>query len=296
MACFEASRLLSLCLALLPVLPAVISAAPEPTPALTHHGGRLLTGHLSVGIVWYGPIPRAQKKAILSFLRSLKQNETAATDRPQVSSWWNIVESYQTMAKVPTRGIPNISVKVINQASDPNYSLGKVVIKDFIKQLIPKATGGNPNALAIIVASKGVTVQDMCAGSCVQHGLIDDQLYVAVGDPEEECPECAWPFAGTSGVPLKPPSGDIGADTMVRLLAGGLAGAITNPFGDGFYAYGHGEQLVEATSKCSGVLATATVPVDPVSGGSYNSVGDQGTKFLLPAIWDPKTSSCWTPL
>ncbi|KAL2346048.1 hypothetical protein Fmac_000048 [Flemingia macrophylla] len=257
--------------------------------ALTNHGGRLLTGHLNVGILWYGPIPRAQKKAILSFFRSLNGPEGGEA---QVSSWWKIVSSYQP-------GETKLPVKVLSQVSDENYSLGKVLIKDFIKPLLPKATGGNPHTLAVIIASKGVTVQDMCAGSCAQHGLIGDQYYVAVGDPEEECPECAWPFLPSHekvGKTLLPPSGDVGADSMVKLLAGGLAGAVTNPFGDGFYAIGHGDHLLEATSTCPDVFASGKLPVDPQTGGSYNAVGDEGTKFLLPPIWNPKTSSCWTPL
>lgn len=160
------SLVLSLFLSLLVILPVALSAG-HPGASLTHHGGRLLTGNVNVGILWYGPIPRVQKRAILSFLRSLNANVGA---QPQVSSWWQIVESYQTFARRPTGG--RITVKVVNQVYDPNYSLGKVLIKDFIKPLLPKATGGKPNTLAIIVAPKGVTVQDMCAGSCAQHGLI----------------------------------------------------------------------------------------------------------------------------
>lgn len=296
MACFVPRDLLLLCLSILIVLPIALTSGPDAAP-LTHHGGRLLTGNLNVGILWYGPIPKAQKKAILSFLRSLnmKTPEPDAANQPQVSSWWNIVESYGAAA-----GNNNIPVKVINQVFDPNYSYGKVLIKDFIKPLLPKATGGNKNTLALIIASKGVTVQDMCAGSCAQHGLIENQPYVAVGNPEEECPACAWPFLpskGKTGAIMKPPNGNVGADAMVKLLAGGLAGAVTNPFGDGFFANAHGGDILEATSKCpDDLFATTKVSVDLKTGGAFNAVGDKGTKFLLPAIWNPKTSSCWTPL
>ncbi|XP_020237996.1 protein EXORDIUM-like 2 [Cajanus cajan] len=276
-------------LSLLLLLPVAHS---DSVTALTNHGGRLLTGNLNVGILWYGPIPRAQRKAILSFFRSLNGPDSAGGKEPHVSSWWNIVASYQ-------KGATKLAVKVVNQVSDENYSYGKVLIKDFIKPLLPKATGGNPHTLAVIIASKGVTVQDMCAGSCAQHGLIDAQYYVAVGDPEEECPECAWPFLashGKVGKTLLPPSGNVGADSMVKLLAGGLAGAVTNPFGDAFYATGHGDHLLEATSTCPDIFSSGKLLVDSQNGGSYNAVGDDGIKFLLPPIWNPKTSTCWTPL
>ncbi|TKY75489.1 EXORDIUM 6 [Spatholobus suberectus] len=301
MAWFIPRHLLSLGFSLLIVIPFALSKGRDAAVpmTLTHHGGRLLTGNLNIGILWYGPIPEAQKKAILSFIRSLDNNAPAAANQPRVSSWWSIVASYQSFTKTPPPGVPKIPVKVVNQVSDPNYSYGKILIKDFIKPLLPKATAGKPNTLALIIASKGVTVLEMCAGSCAQNGLIDNQPYVAVGDPEEECPECAWPFLpshGKVGATLRPPSGNVGADVMVKLLAGGLAGAVTNPYGDGFYAIARADRVLEATSNCPDIFETSKVTVDPQSGGAFNAVGDDGTKFLLPAIWNPKTSSCWTPL
>lgn len=80
---------------------------------------------------------------------------------------------------------------------------------------------------------------------------------------------------------VSPPSGNVGADAMVKLLAGGLAGAVTNPFGDGFYATARGDQTLEATTNCPAMIGNAN--------------GHRGSKFVLPAIWNPKTSSCWTP-
>ncbi|XP_047152437.1 protein EXORDIUM-like [Vigna umbellata] len=301
MAYFVPKHLLSFALSVsvLLLLPVAFSVGPEEAEPISYHGGPLISGMLKVGIVWYGPIPRSQRKAILSFFRSLNTVTPTADNIPQVATWWNMVESYQAYAKPGAAGSSRITVKVVNEAFVPDYDYGKVLIRDFIKGLIPTATAGIPDTLAVIVASKGVTVQDMCAGSCAQHGLIDNQTYVAVGDPEDECPECAWPFVASSekeGEVMLPPSGDAGADAMVKLLAGGLAGAVTNPLGDGFYTTARGNHFFEATSMCPDVFASVEIPVDPVSGGAYNVVGDKGTKFLLPAIWDPKTSSCWTPL
>ncbi|XP_019438231.1 PREDICTED: protein EXORDIUM-like 4 [Lupinus angustifolius] len=260
---------LSFALSLLILFPVALS--DEVTPPITNHRGHTLAGQLNIGILWYGPITNVQRKSILSFFRSLNTN---AGPQPQVSSWWKVVESY---------GGGRIPVKVVNQVSDPNYSLGKVLIKDFIKMLLPKATAGKSNTVAVIIATKGVTVQDMCAGSCAQHGLIENQVYVAVGDPEEECPECAWPFLKTPGKPgpvVRPPSGDVGADAMVKLLAGGLAGVVTNPFGDGFYSTARGDVTVEASTKCPDTFAAVN--------------GEKLSKFVLPAIWNPATSTCWT--
>lgn len=119
-----------------------------------------------------------------------------------------------------------------------------------------------------------------------------------VGDPVKECPECAVPFVkeahpvGLPAEPLKPPSGDIVADTMVLLLAGGLVDAVLNPYGDGFMASVRGDD-VDNSILCKGVFGRPLI--DPVTGGAFNAHGIDNQKFFLPAIMDPVTNVCWTP-
>lgn len=100
---------------------------------------------------------------------------------------------------------------------------------------------------------------------------------------------------------LKPPSGNIGVDAMMMSVAAGLAGAVTNPYGDGFYAEHRGDDI-DTTSMCKGIFgsgATEGMPgkflIDTNYGGAFNAHGIGLHKFLVPGVWDPKTSSCWTP-
>ncbi len=131
-----------------------------------------------------------------------------------------------------------------------------------------------------------------------------------VGNPESECPgACAWPFHksnhGPQGVTLQPPNGNIGADSMVVHFASGLAGAVTNPFKTGFFQLGtkNDHELVEAATACPNIFGSGALPgytgkvrVDPANGGAFNTHGYKGMQFLVPAIWNPRTSSCWTPM
>lgn len=230
-----------------------------------------------------------------------------------VSSWWNVVESYQSFVVGRGHGRrspPKIHVRVTNVMTDTSYSIGKIMTLEFIKILVEKATAGRPNTLAVIVTDRQVTVQEMCTGKCVQHGALGRQAYVLVGNPETECPgACAWPFhraeEGPQGVVLQPPSGNVGADAMIVLLASGLADAVTNPFNNGFFAMGSHRHAgkVGAGTVCQGIFGSGAFPgytgkirVDPRSGGAFNTHGIRGKKFLLPALWNPATSSCWTPV
>ena len=70
-----------------------------------------------------------------------------------------------------------INVWIVKETDDPNYSLSKVLIKDFIKMLLPKIVIG-PNTIIIIVTAKGVSVQDICSGKCFQHDFIGNYYLI----------------------------------------------------------------------------------------------------------------------
>ncbi|KAE8651479.1 protein EXORDIUM-like 4 [Cucumis sativus] len=273
-------------------------AKTDPLIALENHGGKMLKSKLNLSVVFYGQLGRIQKKTLRAFLKSLNKNGPVESGS-QVSSWWRMVSSY-----VP--GAAEIKVKVVKQYVDANYSLGKVMTRDFIKILVKNAVAGLPGAIPVIVGARDVTVEGLCMGKCSEHGVIEEIPYVIIGNPETECPgACAWPFHrsdyGPAGAILKPPSGDVGADAMVVALASGLASVVTNPSLTGLYQLGEKANMIEVSTACPGMFGTGAAPgyagkvaVDPLTGGSYNAVGVKGKKFLLPALWNPKTSTCWT--
>ncbi|GAY41586.1 hypothetical protein CUMW_060610 [Citrus unshiu] len=127
--------------------------------------------------------------------------------------------------------------------------------------------------------------------------------YAWVGNSESQCPgQCAWPFHqpiyGPQTTPLVAPNGDVGVDGMVINLATVLAGTVTNPFNNGYYQ-GSSDAPLEAVSACTGIFGKGSYPgypgevlVDKTSGASYNAIGENGRKYLLPAMWDPKTTTC----
>ncbi|KAI3820277.1 hypothetical protein L1987_07821 [Smallanthus sonchifolius] len=91
---------------------------------------------------------------------------------------------------------------------------------------------------------------------------------------------------GPQGAPLVAPNDDVGLDGMVINLASLVAGAATNPFGDGYYQ-GDASAPLEAASVCLGVYGKGAYPgypgdllVDPTTGASYNAHGTNGRKYL----------------
>ncbi|KAK9271742.1 hypothetical protein L1049_002105 [Liquidambar formosana] len=293
---------LVLSLSLLLLLPSFLLGSSAA--ALSYHRGPILTGNVNLTILWYGQVGRVHKNAIRTFIKSLNYNGNVNFE-PRVSNWWHLVESYQSAARRNMRSSPRIRVQVVRQVTDATFSAGKIITQDFLPGLIQKATGGNRETVAVIFSAKDVTVQGQCEGKCAQHGVIGRQVYITVGNPESACPEaCAWPFhkakRGPQGVTLQPPSGNVGADAMVINFASALVSTVTNPYNTGFYEEPR-TNPIEAGTACPGQFGSGAFPgytgkvrVDPASGGGFNAHGVRGKKFLLPAIWNPKTSSCWT--
>ncbi|XP_043695657.1 protein EXORDIUM-like 2 [Telopea speciosissima] len=274
---------------------------------LKYHGGPLLTGNLKLAILWYGNFGRVHKQTITTFVKSL--NSVAVPTEPSVATWWRTIESYQPTSKGDVS--PKINVQIVKKITDKNYSIGKIITQDFIQKLVQLATGGDKSLLPVIFTAKDVSVVGLCMGKCSEHGTVGagklSQSYIIVGNPEIECPgTCAWPFQaaaqGPKMMPLPPPSGNVGADSMVLGFASALAGVVTNPYNTGYFL-GPPAAPLEAVTACPGKFGSGALPgymgkvrIDPADGGAFNAHGIRNKKFLLPAVWNPKTASCWTLL
>ncbi|KAK7321199.1 hypothetical protein VNO77_31582 [Canavalia gladiata] len=269
---------------------------------LKYHKGPLLKGNITLHLLWYGTFTPTQRSIILDFVQSL--SATSSIPSPSVFSWWQTTESY--------RGGPRTLV-VGNQILDHTCSLGKSLKTNELLALAsnPKLTSAHDgHAVHVILTSADVAVEDFCMNQCGTHGsgrvMKGKRIaYAWVGNPVTQCPgQCAWPFHqpvyGPQTAPLVSPNGDVGVDGMIINLATVLAGVVTNPFEDGYYQ-GSASAPLEAVSACTGIFGKGAYPgyvgnvlVEETTGASYNAVGVHGRKFLLPAMWDPRSSTCKT--
>ncbi|KAK6257353.1 hypothetical protein QUC31_000812 [Theobroma cacao] len=269
----------------------------EQPLVLKYHHGPLLKGNITVNLIWYGKFSSTQRSIIVDFLNSLSSTKTTS---PSVSSWWQTTGKYR-------RGSSRVVVG--KQILDEKYSLGKALKTIQLVALASKPGYGGSNVVNVVLTSADVAVDGFCMSRCGTHGSGRVKksrfAYAWVGNSVSQCPGyCAWPFHqpvyGPQTPPLIAPNGDVGVDGMVINLATVLAGTVTNPFNNGYFQ-GPAEAPLEAVSACTGIFGKGAYPgypgevlVDKTTGASYNAVGVNGRKYLLPAMWDPQTRTCKT--
>ncbi|RLN12195.1 protein EXORDIUM-like 1 [Panicum miliaceum] len=284
---------------------------------LRYHDGAVLSGDIPASVLWYGGFTPAQKAVVTDFLLSLSA-APSSSPAPSVAQWWGSINrlylskaAAAAVGKSGARGGGNARVVLAGQVSDEGCSLGKSLKMSQLSALAAAARPAKAGGIALVLTAQDVAVEGFCASRCGHHGSYGGgagsprAAYAWVGNPAAQCPgQCAWPFHqpayGPQAPPLVPPSGDAGMDGAVISVASMVAGAVTNPFGDGFYQ-GDRAAPLEAATACAGVYGSGAYPgyagrllVDAATGASYNAHGARGRKYLLPALYDPGTGECAT--
>jgi len=274
-----------------------LSLVKQQPVILKYHNGPLLKGNITVNLLWYGKFSPIQRSILVDFVLSLNTRKTP--QHPSVKSWWSATGLY--------KGGP-CTLALGKQFLDEKYSLGKSLTNEQIAYLASRA-GHKSNSISVVLTSSDVAVEEFCMSECGTHGHARYKkvkyAYAWVGNPATQCPgQCAWPFHqpiyGPQTPPLVAPNGDVGIDGMIINLGTVLAGAVTNPFDNGYYQ-GPAEGSLEAVSACAGLFGEGAFPgyagkllVDKTTGASYNAVGVNGRKYLLPTMWDPHSYRCKT--
>ncbi|XP_021743567.1 protein EXORDIUM-like [Chenopodium quinoa] len=283
----------------------LVESSTQPM-TFQYHNGPLLSGRFSINLIWYGNFKPTQRAIISDFVTSLLPSQPES--QPSVAMWWNSIGKYYGHAnpKKPT----SLSLSMGKQVIDDTYSLGKTLTSKQVEALAAKGPQ-QPNAITVVLTAADVVVEGFCTSRCGTHRVSEKATqkvpYIWVGNSETQCPgQCAWPFHqpiyGPQSPPLTAPNNDVGLDGMVINLASLLAGTVTNPYGNGYFQ-GPKDAPLEAASACPGIYGKGAYPgyagnllVDATTGASYNANGINKRKYLLPALYDPKTSSCSTLL
>lgn len=143
-------------------------AYPKDPPAISYHNGPLLTGNVSLALLWYGEFLPVEKTVVRTFIESLGM-EKSMSFQSDVHSWWQKVHSYLELAeKKKSKG----AVRIAREVDDEKASLGRVLGNESLPGLLQKATVGLANTVAVIFVSKGVKMAEACKLPCYLHGVL----------------------------------------------------------------------------------------------------------------------------
>ncbi|CBI19185.3 unnamed protein product, partial [Vitis vinifera] len=198
---------------LFPFISAARRLAQDQQPLLLqYHNGPLLSGKISINLIWYGKFKPSQRAIVSDFITSLSSSKTTP-HQPSVAAWWNTIDKYYLLIK--SKKSTSLGLSLGTQILDENYSLGKSLTSRNLKQLAAK--GQQSNAINVVLTSSDVAF-----------------AYIWVGNSETQCPgQCAWPFHqpiyGPQSPPLSAPNNDVGMEGIVMNLASLLAGTYLLP-------------------------------------------------------------------
>uniref|UniRef100_A0A6V7QWH3 Uncharacterized protein n=1 Tax=Ananas comosus var. bracteatus TaxID=296719 RepID=A0A6V7QWH3_ANACO len=230
----------------------------QPPPTIfTYHNGPLLEGHIPISILWYGAFTPNQKAIVSDFILSLAPD---GCDRsPTLPT--SVAEWWETVDYyVRKAGKRTTEIILSNQISDAGYSLGKLLSRAQMSELAARL-GVMRGGAAVVLTAADVAVDGFCTSACGSHSHSHSRsaAHVWVGDSAAQCP-------------------------------GGARGRSTWRT-----TTGRGPATWRRWGRPTGTSGW-TGWVDPVSGGSYNVVGVNGRKYLVPALWDPVSRSCKIPV
>lgn len=140
---------------------------------IVYHGGPILIETINIALIWYGNVSLVKKEVIINFLKSL--NTVGSFNlQPQVTKWWKMVESYQTMLPGAKRGkVPRIIVNVAKQINDTSYKYGRnLTLADFIPKIVKEHTKEGKSMLPIIITAKDVNMEGVCTKTCADNGIV----------------------------------------------------------------------------------------------------------------------------
>ncbi|KAI4966973.1 hypothetical protein ZWY2020_034644 [Hordeum vulgare] len=204
---------------------------PDPSEQLTYHNGTVLGGDILVRILWYGRFTAAQKAIMSDFIVSLA---AAPGDypAPSVPQWWSSIDRlYLSKAEVAGK---KARVILSGEVSDEGARWEE---PDAVPA--PRAGGrGDARERRRRAGAHGAGRGrgGFCMSRCGMHGsgAKAGTAYVWAGNSAAQCPgQCAWLFQQEEPA-VVPPNDDLGMDGLIN-VASMLAGAVTDPFGDGFY-------------------------------------------------------------
>jgi hypothetical protein len=257
-------------------------AAYAYNPISYRIGGAVLTGSTKVYIMYYGTWSSTQKNIVQTFISTLSS-----------TAWFNIEKTYYYQ---PTRTGAKTYISgplTLGATWNEGYSVGSSLRGAVVPNLIStRITNGqlpkDPHGIYLFLSSYDVSESSTASGGsfCAQycgyhyHFTIASVAYFYgfIGNPKRCLSGCAGKNVYAS------PTGDVGTDGMLSVIAHELVEAMSDPLGNA-WGDSSGE---ENADKCAFTYGNYY----RLSNGAYYNMYAGGRYYLIQQNWNAKLQTC----
>lgn len=277
-----------------------------------------MTEPVRVSLLWFGTGWKASsREAIRNAIASLspsKYKNVTDSDVPNLGDWWDVIRQYRDHSNTPVTEKVDVGSECFYTGPHLNMTLDQVVE---VGELVFNKTGvigrnlscdggsmfeRDENGVYLILFSHTVMfldgqkqreLMDLCSGKFEVELFGGSRVNLSwVREPQNDDDQCSQFVHGSSFVAS--PNGDVKVDSLVGYVVGKIADEVTDKDGNG-WSSNDGSGL-SVGSYCSyQFLKMSSGPplfTDEDRRISFNAVGLNGYRYIVPYVWDQKISNC----
>ncbi|XP_031277227.1 uncharacterized protein LOC116135651 [Pistacia vera] len=274
-----------------------------------------MTEPVTVSLLWFGTRwEESGRETIRNAIASLVPSRYNAGDSevPTLGDWWDIVRQYRDDSNAQVTDRVSVGAECFYSGSELNMTLDRVVEigKSVFNKTAVEGSGGRLNCTRVfdvdenriyhILFSYSVMFfegqqqrefTDWCSGKFQLPGMMVSMTWAR--EPQIAADQCSISFRRSSY--LGPPNGDEKIDSLVGHMVAKIAEEVTDQDGRGWIS-NDGTGLTISSSCISPFGEAKTLPpplyVDEERRFSFNAVGLNGYRYIVPYIWDQNIRNC----
>ncbi|KAK0604379.1 hypothetical protein LWI29_015074 [Acer saccharum] len=286
----------------------------ETTSGLSYNGGRIMTEPVSVSLIWFGTgWNESGKDAIRNAITSLTPSPYEDSEVPTLGDWWDVIRQYKDGSDSPVTDRVDVGAECfftgpeLNMTFDQVVEIGQTVfnqtaIEGFGENLsCNRVFEADENSIYHIVFSYTVMflvgqkqrkMMDMCNGKFQLEIFGNMTVNMTwAREPQKPTDHCSNFISGSY---VGPPNGNEKIDSLVGYMLAKIAEEVTDRDGSGWNS-NDGTGLTVSSYCISPFQKMDSGPplyTDEDRKISFNAVGLNGYRYIIPYIWNQKIRNC----
>ncbi|KAL5766346.1 hypothetical protein ACOSP7_016963 [Xanthoceras sorbifolium] len=290
----------------------------ETTFALSYNGGRIMTEPVTVSLIWFGTgwqeSGRETVRNAISSLTPSRYSTRKDSEVPTLGDWWDVVRQYRDGSNVPVTDRVDVGAECFYTGPQLNMTFDQVVEigQTVFNKTALEGFGGNLNCNRVFEVDENCVYHilfshtvmfldeqkqrellDLCSGKFQLEIFGKMTVNMTWARESQNADDHCSGFIHT-GYYGGPPNGDEKIDSLVGYVLETIADEVTDHDGSGWTS-NDGTGLTVSSSCISPFEKMKSGPplyTDEDRKLSFNAVGLNGYRYIIPYIWNQKIKNC----